>query len=84
MSLEEEHERLGDRKRANWGTADLVWDRKVEGGFPELKVLKQRVRDVLEPQKSLGHSDKHAPAAGSTEGDKQEATLSYEPTFKCS
>ncbi|KAG6911651.1 hypothetical protein DXG01_007901 [Tephrocybe rancida] len=36
----------------------LVWDRKVEGGFPELKVLKQRLRDQLQPEKSLGHSDK--------------------------
>ncbi|CCM02839.1 uncharacterized protein FIBRA_04951 [Fibroporia radiculosa] len=55
----------------------LVWDRKVEGGFPELKVLvrmtswssrslqhfdsvreqKQRVRDHIQPGKSLGHSD---------------------------
>ncbi|KAF5393971.1 hypothetical protein D9757_000203 [Collybiopsis confluens] len=37
----------------------LVWDRKVEGGFPELKVLKQRVRNKLQPGKSLGHSDTH-------------------------
>ncbi|KAG9079036.1 hypothetical protein FS749_008896 [Ceratobasidium sp. UAMH 11750] len=36
----------------------LVWDRKVEGGFPELKVLKQRIRDVIQPGTSLGHSDK--------------------------
>ncbi|KAH9894291.1 Rdx family-domain-containing protein [Cubamyces lactineus] len=36
----------------------LVWDRKVEGGFPELKVLKQRIRDHIQPGKSLGHSDK--------------------------
>ncbi|KZT26941.1 hypothetical protein NEOLEDRAFT_1062045 [Neolentinus lepideus HHB14362 ss-1] len=36
----------------------LIWDRKVEGGFPELKVLKQRVRDHVQPGKSLGHSDK--------------------------
>ncbi|KAF8898174.1 Rdx family-domain-containing protein [Gymnopilus junonius] len=36
----------------------LVWDRKSEGGFPELKVLKQRIRDHLQPGKSLGHSDK--------------------------
>ncbi|KAF9779491.1 Rdx family-domain-containing protein [Thelephora terrestris] len=35
----------------------LVWDRKVEGGFPELKVLKQRIRDRVQPGKSLGHSD---------------------------
>ncbi|KAK7470862.1 hypothetical protein VKT23_002278 [Stygiomarasmius scandens] len=36
---------------------NLVWDRKTEGGFPELKVLKQRVRDLVQPDKSLGHSD---------------------------
>jgi len=35
----------------------LVWDRKIEGGFPELKVLKQRIRDRIQPGKSLGHSD---------------------------
>ncbi|KZT12968.1 uncharacterized protein LAESUDRAFT_719269 [Laetiporus sulphureus 93-53] len=35
----------------------LVWDRKDEGGFPELKVLKQRIRDRIQPGKSLGHSD---------------------------
>ncbi|KIK65473.1 hypothetical protein GYMLUDRAFT_240004 [Collybiopsis luxurians FD-317 M1] len=40
-------------------TTHLIWDRKVEGGFPELKVLKQRLRDKLQPGKSLGHSDKH-------------------------
>ncbi|KAJ4472280.1 Rdx family-domain-containing protein [Lentinula aciculospora] len=37
----------------------LLWDRKVEGGFPELKVLKQRLRDKIQPGKSLGHSDNH-------------------------
>ncbi|KAI0309254.1 Rdx family-domain-containing protein [Amylostereum chailletii] len=36
----------------------LVWDRKVEGKFPELKELKQRIRDRVQPGKSLGHSDK--------------------------
>lgn len=35
----------------------LVWDRKAEGGFPETKVLKQRVRNLIEPNKDLGHSD---------------------------
>lgn len=45
----------------------LIWDRKVEGGFPETKVLKQRVRDCLEPGRDLGHSDapsKHAKENG--------------------
>ncbi|KAF8232440.1 hypothetical protein L208DRAFT_1397412 [Tricholoma matsutake] len=36
----------------------LLWDRKIESGFPELKVLKQRLRDQIQPGKSLGHSDK--------------------------
>lgn len=35
-----------------------VWCRKAEGRFPEAKELKQRVRDVLDPTRSLGHSDK--------------------------
>lgn len=37
----------------------VVWDRKSEStpGFPEGKDLKQAVRDVLVPDKSLGHSD---------------------------
>lgn len=35
----------------------LIWDRKAEGGFPETKVLKQRVRNLIEPDKNLGHSD---------------------------
>jgi len=36
---------------------ETVWDRKVEGGFPELKALKQRVRDRIAPERDLGHSD---------------------------
>ncbi len=35
-----------------------IWDRKEDGGFPEAKVLKQRVRDVAWPQRDLGHSDR--------------------------
>lgn len=38
----------------------LLWDRKAEGGFPETKILKQRVRNCIEPGKDLGHSDKPA------------------------
>jgi selenoprotein W-related protein len=35
-----------------------IWDRKQDGGFPEAKVLKQRVRDMAWPQRDLGHSDR--------------------------
>ncbi len=36
----------------------LVWSRKEQGGFPELKELKQRIRDCIAPEKGLGHSDR--------------------------
>ena len=37
----------------------LIWDRTDEHtkGFPEAKVLKQLVRDVINPEFSLGHSE---------------------------
>jgi selenoprotein W-related protein len=34
-----------------------VFDRKEYGGFPEIKKLKQLVRDVVAPGKSLGHTN---------------------------
>lgn len=35
-----------------------IFDRKNEGHFPEIKELKQLVRDQVAPGKDLGHSDK--------------------------
>jgi selenoprotein W-related protein len=35
-----------------------VWDRVADGGFPDLRVLKQRVRDRVDPGRSLGHLDR--------------------------
>lgn len=40
-----------------WANDDCIWERKRDGGFPELPVLKQRLRDYIAPEKSLGHSD---------------------------
>ncbi len=37
---------------------ELVVDRKTDGGFPEIVVLKQLIRDRVAPDKPLGHSDK--------------------------
>lgn len=34
-----------------------VWNRKVDGGFPDIAELKRRVRDVVAPGHSLGHTD---------------------------
>ncbi|MCO5935220.1 SelT/SelW/SelH family protein [Mucilaginibacter sp. RB4R14] len=38
----------------------VIFDRKEESRFPEIKELKQLVRDVVSPDKSLGHSDRSA------------------------
>ena len=35
----------------------LIYSRKEMARFPEIKELKQLVRDVIAPDKSLGHSD---------------------------
>jgi selenoprotein W-related protein len=35
----------------------IIFDRKEYGGFPEIKALKQSVRDIIAPGKSLGHAD---------------------------
>ncbi len=36
---------------------DTVWSRADEGRFPEMKELKQLVRDRVAPGRDLGHSD---------------------------
>ncbi len=41
--------RLGD---------DLLWCRERDGGFPEIKALKQLVRDRIAPERDLGHSER--------------------------
>mmetsp|Transcript_12378 Transcript_12378/g.24557 ORF Transcript_12378/g.24557 Transcript_12378/m.24557 type:complete len:212 (+) Transcript_12378:135-770(+) len=50
----------------------VVWDRRVDGGFPELKVLKDRVRIQLDPTVSLGHTDR------ALDGDGDGASLAGE------
>jgi predicted Rdx family selenoprotein len=79
----------------------LLWDRKAEGGFPgrrtswrgsercllppETKVLKQLLRDRIDPKRDLGHSDKHGKKKEEktdvdSEGGKQEQRISSETT----
>jgi selenoprotein W-related protein len=36
----------------------VIWSRKDEGRFPEMKELKQLVRDRIAPERDLGHSDR--------------------------
>jgi selenoprotein W-related protein len=41
-----------------WVENELVWNRTASKRFPELKELKQMVRDIACPDRGLGHSDK--------------------------
>lgn len=41
--------RLGD---------ELLWSRKERGRFPEMREIKQMVRDQIDPGRDLGHSDR--------------------------
>ncbi|KIW83645.1 hypothetical protein Z517_02891 [Fonsecaea pedrosoi CBS 271.37] len=57
-------------------TDTVIWDRKTEGGFPETKELKNRVRNILDPGRDLGHIDRSLKKGGSqqaqAETDKSE------------
>lgn len=35
-----------------------IWERVRDGGFPDAKTLKQRVRDLIDPERGLGHNDR--------------------------
>lgn len=35
-----------------------VWDRRTDGGFPDVRALKTLVRDRVAPDRSLGHLDR--------------------------
>lgn len=37
---------------------EVVFNRKEKGHFIEIKIIKQLVRDKVNPEKSLGHSDR--------------------------
>ncbi len=39
----------------------LIWSRKDAGRMPDIKELKQIVRDLAAPGKDLGHSDQASP-----------------------
>lgn len=39
---------------------EMIWERKRDGGFPDIRVLKQLVRDRIDPDRDLGHTDRVA------------------------
>lgn len=38
--------------------SEVIFDRADHGRFPEPKELKQAIRDRIDPQRDLGHSDR--------------------------
>jgi selenoprotein W-related protein len=43
-----------------WVDDSRIWSRAERGGFPDIKELKQLVRDQVAPGRALGHSDRPA------------------------
>jgi selenoprotein W-related protein len=37
---------------------EIVWSLKNEGRFPDIKELKKLLRDIIAPEKLLGHTDR--------------------------
>lgn len=37
---------------------EIIFDRKEAGRFPEIKELKKLVRDQIDPEMNLGHTDR--------------------------
>ena len=36
----------------------VIWERKADGGFPGPRDIKQRLRDLIAPERDLGHTDR--------------------------
>ena len=34
---------------------ELLWERRRDGGFPDIRELKRMVRDRIDPERDLGH-----------------------------
>lgn len=37
---------------------EVLWNKKEKGRYPEPKEIKQMVRDRIDPDRDLGHSDR--------------------------
>lgn len=64
-------------------SSTILWDRKTEGSFPETKELKRRLRDVIQPDRDLGHVDrKHSkPTTTTTTAITPETSTQETPTL---
>ncbi|OJK01039.1 hypothetical protein ASPACDRAFT_77891 [Aspergillus aculeatus ATCC 16872] len=65
-------------------TETVLWDRKRDGGFPEVKVLKSLVRNVVDPGRDLGHTDRALRKARELgQEQQQEETQEKEKCEEC-
>ncbi len=46
---------------------EVLADRAAEGGFPDLPMLKQKIRDRVAPERDLGHSERKGGTAPASE-----------------
>lgn len=42
------------KKGESW---TVIWDRKMDGGFPDSKTVKQKIRDLVKPGMNMRHVD---------------------------
>ncbi|KAL1971793.1 hypothetical protein VTN31DRAFT_1881 [Thermomyces dupontii] len=64
----------------------VLWDRKTNGGFPEVKMLKSLVRNIVDPARDLGHVDralKQSAAGRDPSGSKKEEEQGQERQPTC-
>tara|TARA_B100000035_G_scaffold210907_1_gene180530 strand:+ start:1444 stop:1668 length:225 start_codon:yes stop_codon:yes gene_type:complete len=40
-----------------WCNDQVIFSRTTEGKFVEIKEIKMRIRDLIDPDRSLGHND---------------------------
>lgn len=38
---------------------EVIWNRKVDNGFPDAAEIKRRLRAICFPERDLGHIDQH-------------------------
>ena len=55
--------------------SNVLWNRKDKDGFPEMKELKQLVRDHINPSRFLGHSDSADRQQQDTDKEQQGPTI---------
>ena len=47
---------------------EVIWERKRDGGFPEVTALKRLVRDRVAPERPLGHVDRVKDGSAEADG----------------